>query len=282
MISILFPPGSFGSTIEYSIRRFSDEFLTIDSPIQNTGSMHGFQKEFHPVSIAELENATLEKYNIITPVYPGTDYLSPVETVQRLKNKLNQGKIILIYFSNLRQAERNQLFSFYKIDYFINKVIPNSKAKCWNQSYRSVNDMKPWELREALSFYIDQLTDYLQVDSVAEPSWLLITPEQILTDFSNTIQKILVHCNLTFNESNIDNFFKNWLSAQQYIIDEFHQIDIAVNCIDSKKQQRWEKLSVMGEAIVQSRLRRQGINIACEGLEQFPTTADDLIKILIN
>jgi hypothetical protein len=44
----------------------------------------------------------------------------------------------------------------------------------------------------------------------------------------------------------------------------------------------WDKLSIVGEAIIQSKLRRQGIEIACHNLNECPTSINNLKKVLIN
>ena len=41
----------------------------------------------------------------------------------------------------------------------------------------------------------------------------------------------------------------------------------------------WNKLSIVGEAIVQSRLRKQGLEILCYNLNQFPTDIYSLKQV---
>jgi len=179
-------------------------------------------------------------------------------------------------------AEKNQLFSFYKIPSFLNKIMKD-KQTAWNVNYNSYTDMQPFELREALSLFIDQQSDELEISKVIDKNWVCVTPDDLLYNFKNTILKIIEYIGLTVdNSENIDEFYNNWFKKQQYIIDEFKTIDNIMNSINLESSMTWDKLSIIGEAIVQSRLRRQGIEIACHGLNQFPTNTNDLTKVLLN
>jgi hypothetical protein len=281
MIIVLFPAGGFGSTIEYSLRQFSNELPKISATVLDNGSMHSYEKEFHTGIIEQFLKIKDTDYKIVTPTYPGHDYLSPAATLQGYKNNIDSmQKVVLIYFTNLEMAERNQLFSYYKCPTFLDDVMKD-KHMTWNVNYNSYKDMQPFELREALSFFIDQQSSHLEIS--IDSNWLCITPDDTLYNFKNTILKIIEYCELTVDRSqNLDEFYNNWFKKQQYIIKEFEQI---VNIMDSIKlgyTMTWDKLSIVGEAIIQSKLRRQGIEIACHNLNEFPTSIDNLKKVLIN
>ena len=283
MIIVLFPGGAFGSTIEYSIRQFSNELQKVEATVMEDGSMHSYTKEFHPVTISEFLKIKDSKFEIVTPTYPNHDYLSPSETILELKKHINsEHKVLLIYFTNLEMAEKHKLFGYYKIPDFLD-VVMKDKQTAWNVNYNSYKDMQPFELREALSLYIDQQVEYLEIHDSIDNNWLCITPDDLLYDFRNTISKIIEYAGLTMDHSqNIEEFYKEWFKKQQYIIDEFEKINAIVDSINSGSNMTWDKLSILGEAIVQSRLRQQGIEIACHGLNQFPTNTNDLTKVLLN
>ena len=85
MIIILFPSGGFGSTVEYSLRQFSHELPKVSASVLDNGSMHSYNKEFHPVQIDQFQQIKKGDYKIVTPVYPGLDYMSPAETIKQFK-----------------------------------------------------------------------------------------------------------------------------------------------------------------------------------------------------
>ena len=279
MITVLFPAGAFGSTIEYCLRNFSLELKSIQAEILDNGSMHSFYKEFHPISIDQFDQ--IHNWEIATPLYPGFDYLDPVVTVQKIKGCLSaEQRLILIHFDTPGQVYRNHLFAYHKITEYVNNVLKN-KPRDWNPDYTCVADMQTYEIREALSFLMDNTNDYLQVINQAHPNWLCVTSDDILYNFENTVITILEHCNLTLDPANdIDTFYKEWFRKQQYIIEEFESIQKILKSLEDQHCE-WAPLSLMGEAIVQHCLRGQGIEIACHDLNQFPTSTEELKRVMI-
>jgi hypothetical protein len=280
MIIVLFPAGAFGSTVEYSLRQFSNELPKVVATVGDDGSMHSYNKEFHPITIKQFQKIKDSNYKIVTPVYPGHDYMSPAATLEEFKKNINLSqKVLLIHFTNLEQAQRNELFCYYKVPTFLDTIMKD-KHQAWNINYSSYKDMQLFELREALSLYIDQKTEHLYIDKVIDENWLGITPDDLLCNFKNTILKIINYYELTVDFSqNIDEFYNAWFQKQQYILNEFKTIDNILINFKLDSDLVWDKLSVMGEAIVQSRLRQQGIEIACYNLNQFPTDIKSLKHI---
>ena len=279
MVVILFPAGAFGSTMEYALRNFSNELQSIEANILDTGSMHSYKKEFHPTTIDDLSQ--IENWAIATPVYPGHDYLDPVTTVQKITEKISaEQKLILIHFDTPEQVYRNYLFAYYKVTDFLDKVLKN-KPLIWNSAYTCVSDMQIYELREALSFLLDNTDNYLQIPAHARDNWLCVTPDDIVYNFKNTVITMLDYCNLTLNSlGDIDNFYLKWFEKQQYIVNEFQTIQMILKSLQGQSCQ-WSSLSIMGEAIIQYILRKQGIEIACYGLNQFPTSTEELKRVMI-
>ena len=277
MIIVLFPSGAFGSTIEYSLRRFTNELTKVSAEITNTGSMHSYDKEFHPVTISEFLKIKDSKFEIVTPVYPGVDQRSPKETILKFKKVIKTDqKVLLIYLANINMAERNCLFAYYKIPVFLDCVLKN-KQTAWNASYSSWRDMELYEQREALSFYIDSEVERVEISDLIDKNWMCITPDDLLYNFKNTLLKIIEYFELTIDATqHIEEFYNSWFKKQQYILDEFKTIELIMNNINSNHVISWDKLSIVSEAIIQSRLRKQGIELACYNLNKFPSNTDDL------
>jgi hypothetical protein len=280
MITVLFPAGAFGSTVEYTLRNFSNELQSIDAAVMDNGSMHSYKKEFHPITFDEWNQNN--SWEIATPVYPGFDYLDPAATVQKIKDKIStEQKLILIHFDTADQVYRNCLFAYHKIPKYVDHVLKN-KPSVWNTEYTCVADMQPYEIREALSFLMDNTKNYLQVRQAGSAHWLHITPDDILYNFKNTVITMLDYCNLTLDPANeIDNFYLEWFEKQQYIVNEFQTIQLIIKSLQGEPF-KWSPLSIMGEAIVQYIVRTQGTEIACHNLDQFPTTTQEFKNILIN
>jgi len=292
MIYIFFPGGGFGSTIEYCIRRFSKEFETIEAKILDDGSMHSYGKEFHPTSIDAFKNIRNSNSKICTPLY--TLYSEPAEPdfskiFKEFKdNIIPDSKVIFIVLPKIPMVEQNTLFVYYKVIVggimSIDKVINSNltSIKQWNPTYTCADDMQRWEQRELLSFIIkNNIPEFLTAKDHKLENWLLITPEDILTNLPSTIQRIINYLNLTFIDDGIDEFYTQWRSKQQYILDRYQLIqDIVTNTLD-KKYFIWEDLDLQLEAIIQYKLQAKGFNLKCFGLNKFPNTSENLYKLLV-
>jgi hypothetical protein len=282
MIIVLFPVGSFGSTIEYCLRQFSQELTKKFATVLEDGSMHSYLKEFHPTYINDFIAREKKHFEIVTPVYPGLDYMNITETFLELKKYIAcDQKLIFLHLPTLAMAERNQLFCFHKIPNVLDIIMKN-KQQTWNSDYKSWRDMQIFELREALSFFIDQQAQHLSIINLIEPQWLCVTPDDILYNFENTILNMLQYCNLNFDSTQtIRNFYSIWFEKQQYILNEYSVIEQIFRNLDCKNYYHWDQLSIMGEAIVQSRLRKKGIELACHRVNEFPKNLQDLKKLFL-
>ena len=279
MIAILFPAGAFGSTVEYSLREFGQELRKVTATVTSSGSMHSFDKEFHPDTLTEIKKIYHNDYEVVTPVYPGFDYLDPGATVKEMIEFL-PAKTILIHFDTVSQVERNQLFCYYKIPGFVQHVLKN-KVSAWNPAYSQVEHMQPYEVREALSFLTDQAENYIAVKNQVPATWLCVTPDQILYDFEHTISCMIDYCELTPDpHTNPAEFYAVWFKRQQYIVNEFHIVQQIIKNLNNQEF-CWNPISIMAEAIVQAKLRQQGWEIACYQLNQFPTNIQDLRKVML-
>jgi hypothetical protein len=277
MIAVFFPGGAFGSTLEYCIRRFSKEFETIATEILPDGSMHGYYKEFHPLSIDEFKNIGND-IDIVTPVYPNLSLLTVDETVDEFIKLVKCSKVIFITLDDVKMVERNWLFAYYKIGLYKGFSLA-AEFKKWNQSYLSFDDMARWEQREWLSFTINYSTSkFTTIKNKAQDNWLLINTENILYDFRQTLKKIFNYLELTLNDDGLDQFIVRWTEKQQYIIDELNLINKIIEKFCKRELFVWNNLSIMGEAIIQSKLSKIGYELKCYNLNIFPTNTDELLN----
>lgn len=294
MITVIFPVGMFGSTIEYCLRRFSNEIGIDAVEICDNGSMHSLTKINHlteftqPIStIPNIPN----QFNILTPVYPLQDsrILTAQQSVDKWTDILSNysSKVIFIRPISDSEVERNDLFSFYKTKEFKRSFIESvlaSKEKNWNSEYNSWKDMKPWEVREAFSFYCtDNKNTFSNIADADKPNWLCIGADDIIYDFISTMKKIFDFVGLTFNLLDIEEFYKEWFQKQQYILEEYNLVKKIFNSIKKDNYLEWDSsaLSIYSEAILQANLRSIGIDLACANLNNFPTDTTNLKKFFI-
>lgn len=283
MIVILFQAGTFGSTIEYCLSNFSNELDNVPWGLTDSGSMHGFNKQLHLYAINDIHRLRDNNATIATPVYPTVDGATAHESVETfIRNIDPEWPVIFLYCDTTEQHERNQLFAFHKLsskEFF--DIVLKDKAQSWNDLYQNWRDMKLYEIREALSFYVDHLSSTLGLEKIVPNNWFKATPDDILLNFEDKIKSMIKFCNLTCNELSIAEFGQLWRSKQQYVLDEFNQVARITEHIKQHTYFKWTKLSLMSEAIIQSRLRRLGIELACYGLNEFPTDTETLQRYYI-
>jgi len=288
MISIFFVPGMFGSTVEYILREFSDNFLdpalVLTCGLQPDGSVHGFQKSWHPLNMSAYKQDV--DAEIATPIYPTRDgtLLKILEVYPFKSPSIN----VLMYADSLRSAELNLLFQYHKIaegekhqlglETF---AIGNERDIVkWNSEYTHWSQMQPWEWREWMSlFYTTYVQQWINSQHEVPDTFLKISTTELLFQTKDTVTRIFDFCNV-LAAGNIDLFIKEWVEKQQYVINEFNLLDDICNNTINNIAFSWEELNIVAAAIVQQRLRSLGYEIRCDGLNTFPVSSTTLYSLL--
>lgn len=298
MINVFYVPGTFGSTVEYILHHFTDKFGCLPVDLQNDiasdGSMHTFNKTFHPRSLQEIKNffsADHDHSIITTPVFPCHDGKF-VEIFNEFQKHSQPGdKNIVLYTPTFADAELNILFRHYKI--FTGKVnfgvdvflATSDNVNEWDPSYTHWNQMKKWEFREWISlYYRPRISDTFAPLEFDHEPLLKLSNKQILDSPGQAFREILDFCGLTLtHEEKFNEFIEVWRQAQQYIVDEYHYmqdyIEHSIKGVDFVWPLSYP-MNVFTEAIIQTRLRDQGFSIKCFNLDQLPKNSSDLHSLL--
>jgi hypothetical protein len=286
MIHVFFVAGMFGSTIEYVLRRFTQEYDSPDVDIKFDGSMHLAPKEMH---ICDIDTVVYLKEthpdSITTPTYPFNTLHLP-EILDHYRPYLEKNRLILMHAKDLRSAELNMLFQYHKcsvgfsqgLDIFCENNAHNIVH--WNPAYKHWKEMQTWELREWFSlFYAEWIQEWIQSQNQVPDDSLKIINTDLLYDTESTLIKIINHCGLTL-DGDLSSFVTKWQRAQQYVVDEFGLLDFIVDSTINQKEFSWQPTHLIAEAIVQQRLRTHGYEIRCDGLDIFPTDSKTLYNLL--
>lgn len=297
MIFLFFVPGMFGHTTEFVIRKFSNEYCDKNSVIHqkpsknfilSDGSMHTYRMEMHDFdhdNIPELKENT-----IVAPTYP-TESSSLSDIIKKFEkiNNFNKSHKIVVHADSFESAEFNMLVQY-------KKVVPlktvgekmmfgNCAVHTWNNKYNSFEDMQRWELREWFSlFYPGWITDWIESKNNVDSSYLKVSNLNYLNNFADCFEKIFNHCGLTFNNSLTDefnNFVDTWLNAQQPIVQEYTIVNNIVDAVTKNYYYEWKDLNIIQEAIIQKKLKDNGIEIMGYNLNSFPPDTDSLKEFLI-
>jgi len=299
MLHILFCPGTFGSTVFYLIRYFDKSFKNFEDEnfkdlITSDGSMHGFFKTGHIKTKQELtdffEGRWGENLRVTSPIYPMPD-ITAHEIVQQFALFKPNDRYVFLYVPDQKYAEINLLAMYHKIangiysSLDIGKVFCNKDAiteiRQWNENYVSWKDMEVWELREWLSISWG-INEWFEVQDIIPNNWLKISNKEILENTRETFLKIVNH-HREFDQSKLDifdQFVSHWRPKQQYLVDEQQLITDIVDAVHTDKFLEWNKLNIIAEAMIQHNLRKLGYNLKCYGLNEFPTTSDQIRKVI--
>lgn len=294
MIYVYYVAGTFGSTFEYVLRSFTNEYH-LDAKISNDGSMHEFKKFHHLISNSSYTDFfkkinSIDSSAIVTPVYPVAEGTRLQELLSIASPYFSSAdKLILIYIEDITYAEINRLFQYHKIlnsPFFETDLAAlafgNNTASMtrWNPSYTSMSDMQPWEIREWLSL-IEYEHWFDGVDAVPD-NFLKISSKDILNDTFNTFKKIIDWCGLSYNKKDLSDFASTWRGKQQYVIDEHNLItSIVKSTIENISLEIPANLNIFAQSVIQQKLRSNGYELACDGLNSLPTNTVDLHKLLI-
>jgi hypothetical protein len=294
VINIFFVPGTFGSTVEYVLRSHTKEYSIEPRNVASDGSMHNFKKLAHFGNFLELQEY-LENHrsvrSICNTIYPFEhgEFDEILEVFK--KHTTSKDQNILIYCDGFEFAEQNMLFQYYKIA--VGKVRwpgpagleifggnENHNFVGWNPDYKTWQDLRPWEFREWFSMYYPGLiSKWINSVDLVDNTFLTVSGNDILYNTAPTLLKIIEFCNLTVNKD-LTPFVEEWQSKQQYILQEYKMLSIIVDCTVKKQPYTWPNLNIIAESIVQQKLRQQGFEIQCDGLNIFPTDSLTLHALL--
>jgi hypothetical protein len=253
--------------------------------------MHGLKQMAHVGNLSQLYNSLEKNWNdnniIRTPMYP-FDELELDEILEILKDQISKDQNILIHFDTFESGEQNLLFQYYKIAYgtHVQKGLEifgkgyTHNFTGWNENYQHWSDLQPWEFREWFSiFYPSRINFLLQSPNLVDEDFLKISNSELLYNTKQALKNIVDFCQLTLAKD-LDAFVQEWQDAQQYILQEYKMLCKIVECTVKNQLYTWPDLNIIAESIIQQKLRQQGYEIQCNGLNKFPTNSLELHALL--
>ena len=227
-----------------------------------------------------------------TPIYPTPDakFNEILDVVVDDDFLLN--KNVLIYSPDKSASELNMFFQYYKIatgtkghhngmGVFFDGPNANANVVNWKKEYRTWQDMETWELREWFSmFYEAWLSQWIDSAQQAPDSFLKLPSIGMINNPKKHMDTIFKHCNLTWNNKDIDKFLDIWYSKQTIITKKFNECKYILNNIVNNNDITWKKLDFIQEAMLQKRLHDCGYKIKCWELNEFPTSTKQLYTLL--
>lgn len=293
-IPIIYQGGSYGTYLGWVLNMlFTDDQLH-DPFDEKTGNSHNANK----IDVIYIEKWMDDKScHPAVPfplVHPKTDVsMSLEENVTDLTSYF--GKSILIYPTNKTYLlyANNYVYKiwddlwkgpFFYIDK--NNLYDNFPV----DPETPLEDVEPWIIREWLSYNFFDATDisleWFLPKHYVNKNCLIIFIDDILYNLESTVAKIknFINMPLTKNIDCILPYHQKNISLQKFIKQD-ELADKIVTAIQEKdKSLSWQQnqLSIITEAWIQRWIRNAGYNLKCHGLNRFPTTSKELIRLLNN
>ena len=287
---IIYPPGGYGTFVEWCLHYFTEQIPVDLLPFQKDGSSHTFRSRGHPIGIPGFESTQEyyagDKNYVIARTHATEDPVSliPNYTVQQYIDRLTAYThkfVIMNTGSNSRLLVLNNMLT--KTDSDLQSRIIDD----FREQFGAGKVVPIWQLREMYSYWFDRNTQFA-VNAYAPvnyPSVVNVLIRSLADNFQPTIKSMFEQLGLTMHrQDQLELIEKNWRSLQRYL-----NIDaLCKEIIDSTVENRlfnWSayNLALHDEGYIQWQLRDlHKLDLLCYNLDVFPTNSADLRKLLIN
>lgn len=167
-------------------------------------------------------------------------------------------------------------------------IFAHNLYSSWSVNVATPVDQIPlWILREILSFnfmpsWYDEV-EWYHPDHWQHPKCSIITISELLYNFEESLDKIQKFCNLRFtkNINQMIPYHKQMLQLQSNL-DQDSVCRQIIQAVITDQYYKWKELPLLSQSWVQWELRNNGIEIKCNGLDNFPTDSVQLKKLLYN
>ena len=273
-ILIVYPPGGYGTFVEWCFNYFSGQITTL--PFKPNGSSHLFDgNQFDQAG--RRTKTTLEYINSkecyrFARTHNNLMIEEAVDSVQHV--------VLLMPTKDTRLLVlNNAVDKILYIDQVTNYI--QHFVKTHNQFDYDLDNLERWQQREILSYWFNGADDYDQQYQTTK-SIIKIPISNLIAEFESSIAYLLNACNIKpTNFENITNIKNKWLSLQRHTIKDQLINQIVKSTVNGICYQWDSELSVIDEAYIQWQLRElHNLDLMCYSVNVFPTDTTNLMKLL--
>jgi hypothetical protein len=303
-ILVVYPPGGYGTFLEWCLNYFTGAIAEDTIPFTSNGSSHLFAGNALdvPVDLAHFPNSVLfttEEYfsNKITyPVIRCHGYLNELQkqpgyTVKKyIDTIINQvpAIVLLTVPENARLLTFGNSITKTKMFALVNGTFDQRVIAEFKTQFGVLDDhdVPTWQLREMISYWHER---YL-TSSVVEPyqpvldsKVINISIRDLVDNFEKTLITLFESLGLVLQRQHlIVDIKQRWLPLQQFLNSDQKCQDIITNVL-AQTDYNWEPLHLHEEAYIQWQLRDlHGLDLLCYDVNTFPTNTNDLGRLLIS
>jgi hypothetical protein len=268
MISIIFPPGAYGSFLSSCLYMFTElAGPAIKFEFGAAGNSHSIKSNKDYQSKIQVTHIPYQDEF-------DRNNMSPDKTVIILPDRNH----MLDYFDN--QFYKHQAGDLVK---YIQTMFPNSVLNGKLEQFGTrLECFDNWQMREYISFWINNclLAGY-STDLYTDPDGYRISSLDLFNiDFAQEFSRMATYvgCHAT-NTQDLAEHHKKFVSLQ-----EFHNMQLKceqwTNDVLAGKNCESPCITIFDEAYVQYLLRKLGVEIKCYQLNKFPRNSKDLHSLL--
>lgn len=275
--------------LDMALRSFTDIDGSLEPQILEDGSCHAHRKQLHVRCATDIAKLPGTNAAIATSIYPTQqqDLKDIILDVLKHRNEFSDDKKILIYAPNQQWAEINMLFQYHKISRGLGLGLEIFVGDCnqdnikqWGADYKSWREMRRWQIREWLSlFYPRWIKKWIEAPKQVGNDFLAITNQDLVESPHKTVRRVIEFCDAKVIRP-LNAFLSTYQDRQQYVLDEYALIKKILDHTMTSKDLSWQPLSIVGEAILQQHFRDQHYEWYCEGLDDLPTTVQQLKQVI--
>ena len=290
-IPVMFTGGAYGTYIEYLL---------------NTWTSQGEQTNQHVSPFTDKGNAHAYVGHHLVNMAGWREYLNQKDTFRfvRFHPKTNSNENISNNIAEVSAQVNNAILievdsasKLLVLNNYYSKIWDNWEEHQFNDSidisiiYKNwpvkpntpLKDIPKWILREFFSYYlIPAWEDLIKMPKTIPNNVFVLTVSDILTRFSRyRWPKMLTYCGLTENKD-ITSIHATMLSTQKYVSHQ-RACDCIIDSIlhdDVTYDYSEFALSFIDEVYLQHMLRGKGIELKCDGLNQFPSSTKKLLELI--
>lgn len=284
-VLILYPPGGYGTFIEWALNYYSGETVINDPIVTDTGSCHKFwgnPLDF-PVVVHGHESLTSDQYfsSKLNYKFARAHAVNSTVNFQEYVDKINPYVKQIVY---LEPSISTQLLLLHNV---FDKTKNGSKIK--ESTIKNKNDNDPiWKTRENISFWFSGHQHYVRDwVAVSNSDFLSVPISVFVAQPKQTLERLFSELDIPIDSSRwnrVDQMIDRWKNYQKNL-----QLDsLCSTIIDatvSGKNFNWNRsdLTLHCEAFVQWALRDlHKLELKCYNLDVFPDSTQELRKHLIN
>lgn len=238
-----------------------------------------------PVNCHRLELKLLEEIsdNVVVLYFGLNNVLWGVNNL--IKTVVEKNEATLDWYKQNEVIVKDRLFSKSLTEYQLLELkdVTKEQVKGWGKN--SIEELELWELREFLSLFLhgewEDLYGNFETLQQEFPNCTFIEIGQLRDNFVSTIQGLFKKLNLPMERTNVQYIEEEW-NKRQFFKNKDKEISNIVQAVLQGKDLTWEPLSIVDEAEVQKQLRDNGKEIKCYQLNVFPTSSQELNKLLVN